>query len=166
MMGARLLVGSLAAAGLSASVGAEATDPYVALKVMDGHWVATASNGHTRAIDNHCARTGVFFECEQSVNGKAAALVVFLPQQSGRRGLAYRVQTLTAAGDRPGPWRDLLIDKDRWTYGEAVRSPGHGRAELTIDTYSGPDFMHVEVEAQGNRGTWTTVSSGDLTRAH
>jgi hypothetical protein len=29
---------------------------------------------------NHCAKTGVFFACEQVVDGKTADLVVFLPR--------------------------------------------------------------------------------------
>jgi hypothetical protein len=58
-----------------------ADDPYAPLKLYDGKWDSTTTIGPKEVIriENHCARTGLFFVCEQAVNGKTEALTVFLP---------------------------------------------------------------------------------------
>jgi hypothetical protein len=155
-------VGLLAFSAASAFA---AADPYEALKAMDGHWIATTVGGRTQTIDNHCARTGLFFVCEQAVGGKPAALVVFLPKSRGEIKLEFRTQTLTAAGDRAGPWRDLIIDGDHWTYADLEKRLGVKRRERTVITHSGPDFMRAEIQATKDGETWTMVSSETFNRA-
>jgi hypothetical protein len=144
---------------------AEEADPYAALKAIDGHWIATTSSGRTRTIENNCARTGLFFVCEQSVGGKPAALVVFLPKEHEERRQIVRTQTLTSAGDRPGPWRALVIDGDTWTYADLEKAREGRRREHTVVTFSGPDHMHAEVQASTDGERWSTVSGEDLNRA-
>ena len=147
------------------STPALAADPYDALKAMDGHWRVTSGSGRIEEVDNACSRTGLFFVCEQTVQGKPAALVVFRPKERGDREegkLAYRVQTLNAGGDRPGPWKDLVIDGSTWTISDAEH-PG-GRKTRTLITHSGPDYMHVEVQAEGKEETWAPVSSESFVR--
>ncbi len=136
-------------------------DPYAPLKLYDGTWNATTSNGKTTAIENHCARTGLFFACEQVVNGKPAALVVFLPRDRGAEGRVYLTQALTAAGDKPGAWRVLTIDGDHWVYSGAAKPRAKARRERTVNTFSGTDFIHFEVQSSTDGKTWTTTMSGD-----
>ncbi|MGH7024999.1 MAG: hypothetical protein ACREEB_15615 [Caulobacteraceae bacterium] len=140
-------------------------DPYEALKAMNGHWIVTGAHGHTETIDNNCARTGLFFVCEQAVGGKPAALVIFLPKGHEERKLTFRTQTLTSAGDRPGPWRDLTIDGDTWTYADADRPVGAVRKVRTVITHSGPDYMHAEVQATMKGDNWIVLSSENFNRA-
>ncbi|HEY7853099.1 MAG TPA: hypothetical protein VIB82_08990 [Caulobacteraceae bacterium] len=154
------LLATWAAPALAASV-----DPYDALKAMEGHWVATTSHGRIQTVENRCARTGLFFVCEQVVGGKPAALVVFLPKETGGRRLVFHTQTLTAAGDRPGPWRELTVEADRWTYSSLDKAHGKEGRVRTVDTFSGPDFMHVETQASTDGESWTTLRSEDLNRA-
>jgi hypothetical protein len=142
-----------------------ASDPYESLKAMDGHWLATTSAGRTQTIDNQCARTGLFFVCEQALGGKPTRLVVFLPKDSQGRKRVFHTQTLDSAGDRPGPWHELTIEGDRWTYADLERRRGVKRRERTLVTHSGPDFMHAEIQASTDGESWTTVSSEDLKRA-
>jgi len=160
MIRALLAALAISAAGIAA---AGETDPYEALKAMDGHWTVTAGSGRTREVDNSCARTGLFFACEQRVAGKPAALIVFLPRAHEERKLVFRTQTLTAAGDRPGPWRELTIDGDTWTYGDLEH--GEGRKQRTVVTFSGPDSMHAEVQIPIKDEDWRTISSESFTRA-
>src|SRR5260370_7188654 len=56
-------------------------DPYAPLRLYEGAWEVhvTMPAKKTDKIVNHCAKTGTFFSCEQEVNGKTTALVVFLP---------------------------------------------------------------------------------------
>ena len=143
-------------------------DPYDALKAMDGHWIATAAGGHSRRIDNTCAHTVRFFVCEQAVDGQPAALQVFLPREREEEGkLTFKTESLTSAGDPPGPWRELTIAGDTWTYLE----PAHGAApkRRTIVTHSGPDYMRAEIQVEtkgeGEDAVWRPVSVETFTRA-
>lgn len=139
-----------------------AADPYEALKAMDGHWTVTAGSGRVEKVDNACSRTGLFFVCEVTVEGKPAALVVFRPKDREESKLAYRVQTLTAGADRLAPWKDLVIDGTTWTYSDSEHQPG--RKTRTVITHSGPDYMHVQVEAEGKDDTWNPISSESFVR--
>lgn len=153
-----MIAAALAAAGLAAA------DPYQALKAMEGSWIATTAH-RTQTVDNRCARTGLFFVCEQAIGGKPAALVVFLPKQTGPRRQVFHTLTLTSAGDRPGAWRELVIETDRWTY-SSLEKPRRGERRVrTIDTFSGPDHMHVEVQASAEGEAWMPVASENLDRA-
>jgi hypothetical protein len=159
----RALLAGLAVSAATAALAAE-PDPYDALKAMDGHWTVTAASGRTREVDNSCARTGLFFACEQAVAGKPAALIVFLPRPPHEeRKLVFRTQTLTAAGDRPGPWRELTIDGDTWTYADLDHD--EGRRQRTVITHSGPDYMHAEVQTLVKDDDWRTISSETFKRA-
>src|SRR5579883_1760775 len=61
-------------------------DPYTPLRLYEGTWKATSqSEGGaptSKIIANECGRIGQFFGCQQTVDGKAGALILFLP--SGR----------------------------------------------------------------------------------
>ena len=143
---ARLIAGILVlfpAIALAAPI-----DAYAPLKRYEGKWIATSSGGKTTVIDNQCARTGLFFVCEQSVNGKAAALVVFLPGAHGGAGETWRTQALTAAGDRPGPWHVLTIVGDRWVYADAEAPRGRARRERT--PFSGASFSPDYISSRSN----------------
>ncbi len=140
---------------------AAADDPYAPLKLYEGAWSAVTSGGKSTAIENHCARTGLFFACEQVVNGKPAALVVFLPRDRRQEGQVYLTQALTAGGDKPGPWHVLTIDGDRWIYADAGRPRAKARRERTVNTFSGTDYIHFEIQRSTDGKTWTTMTSGD-----
>src|ERR1035441_8341899 len=58
-----------------------ATDPYAPLRLYDGKWDLLPASGDkpgaTVHIENRCAKVGEFFACNQIVNGKNMALVIF-----------------------------------------------------------------------------------------
>lgn len=156
-----MIAGALAAVAAPALA---ASDPYEALKAINGRWTVTRGQ-NSETIENTCARTGLFFVCEQAVRGKPAALVVFLPRETGGRKLVFHTQTLTAAGDKARPWHELTIDGDHWTYAD-IDKPRHGaRRERTINSFSGPDYIHFEVQSSTDGETWTTRAAGDEHRA-
>jgi len=160
---------AFAAAGALAPLGAasaQADDPYASLKRYDGDWTVISSDGKTTQLENHCARTGLFFACEQVLNGKSAALVVFLPAGKTAEGQTYRTQALTADAHTPGPWFHLAIDGDRWVYAAgAERDKNHPLHQRTLNQFSGPDRIHFEVQTSKDGKAWTTTLSGDEQRA-
>lgn len=137
-----------------------APDAYAPLNRYQGNWTLIAADGKTTAIENHCARTGLFFACEQVVNGAPAALVVFLPRGATAASLTYRTQALRADASRPGAWHDLTINGDDWTYGEDGPSP-RGR---TLNHFLGEDHIHFDVQTSSDGKTWTTTKSGEELR--
>jgi hypothetical protein len=88
-------------------------DPYAPLRLYEGSWEVhvTAPAKKTDKIVNHCAKTGTFFSCEQEVNGKTTALVVFLPTGKTTSGAQeYRMQALQPDASAPQDWSQLVID--------------------------------------------------------
>jgi hypothetical protein len=91
-----------------------ASDPYAPLRLYDGGWNLLPEKsdkpGDPVHIENHCAQVGEFFACNQFVNGKNMALVIFLPSHALENdGYAYRNQALRVEGDNSGAWSNLEI---------------------------------------------------------
>lgn len=147
-----------------------ANDPYAPLRLYDGKWdVTPAASGdkpaETMHIENHCAKAGEFFACNQVLNGKNAALVVFLPLHTLENGgYAYHNQALRAEGDGPGTWGDLEIAGDRWVYSNEETDKGKKTYWRITNVFSGPDKIHFEVQRSEDDKKWETTMSGDEVR--
>ena len=110
-----------------------ATSPLAAIAVYNGAW--TVNSPHTMAgpgkpdhLVNHCALTGSFYACEQVVNGKTMALILFV------------------AADQPGHF-----------YTQPILPDGHavGRGDLTIaHEAKGDHWTFTSKDAEANRTTW------------
>ena len=156
--------GSLAAAAFAGFLSAMAwaptglaasDDAYAPLKDYAGTWSVISSRGKTSKVVNACARTGLFFVCEQSIDGAPKALVVFLPQGGGR----YRTQTLGADGAEPGHWFSLRIKDSDWIYMPEGAEP----RERTLNHFIDADHIHFAVQKKSGED-WKTTLSGDETR--
>lgn len=132
---------------------------YAALTTYAGTWSVVRSRGKPAIVVNSCARTGLFFVCEQSLDGVAKALVVFLPRGPGDGGETYRTQTLGADGAEPGHWFSLRIKGADWTYTPEGAEPRERTLNHVIDV------DHIRFEVQKKVGAdWKTTLSGDETR--
>jgi len=117
-------------------------------------------------VQNYCAKSGEFFSCNQWVNGKSMALVVFLPLHAlDNGGYAYHNQALRADGDGPGAWGNLVIVGDRWLYSSEENDKGKKLYMQIINVFSGPDKIHFEVQHSDDGTKWETTTSGDEVRA-
>ncbi len=144
-----------------------ADDPYVPLKLYDGKWDSTTTIGEKEVvhIENHCARTGLFFVCEQMVNGKAEALTVFLPvAKMASGGEEYKINALSADASAPGDWNKLTIDADRWVYSWESTDGGKQVFWRNVNQFSGTDKIHFEIQRSDDGATWKTVKGGDEVR--
>ncbi len=147
-----VLLGVMAPAGAGFAASDEA---YSVLKFFAGTWTVASSKGKTSKVVNTCARTGLFFVCEQAIDGAAKSLVVFLPQGGGR----YRTQTLGADGAEPGHWFQLKINDPDWVYTPEGVEP----RERTLNHYIDADHIHFDVQKKSGED-WKTTLSGDETR--
>ena len=142
-------------------------DPYAPLKLYDGKWDATTTIGGEGVmhLENHCAQTGVFFVCEQSLEGKPGALVVFLPvNKLAGGGEEYRNTALRPDGSAPGPWNKVVIEGERWVYSWDEEDPGKKILWRNVNQFSGRDKIHFEVQKSEDGKTWKTVKGGDEKR--
>lgn len=146
-----------------------ANDPYTPVRLYDGNWELVPAGADKPAtpmrLENHCAKVGEFFACNQIVNGKNEALVVFLPTHALEKGgYAYRNQGLRTNGDSGGTWGDLEIVGDRWVYSNENNDKGKKTYHRTINVFSGSDKIHFEVQSSDDAVKWTTGMSGDEVR--
>jgi hypothetical protein len=147
-----------------------ASDPYAPLRQLDGKWdVATPSPDKAAApmhLENRCGRVGEFYACNQIVNGKNTALVIFLPSHAlGNGGYSYRNQALRTEGDNSGAWGHMEITGDRWVYPSESTENGKKTYWQTVNVFSGPDKIHFEIQRSDDGAKWTTTMSGDEARA-
>lgn len=147
-----------------------ATDPYVLLRLYDGKWNLVFANGQKPGeavhLENHCAKAGEFFACNQIVNGKNTALVIFLPLHPLENGgYAYRNQAVRVEGDAPSTWGNLEIVGDRLVYSSDSTDKGKKTYWRTTNVFSGHDKIHFEAQHSDDGANWTTDMSGDEARA-
>ena len=156
---------SMNARGAQSASGAD--DPYAALKLYDGKWLVMPTDGPKEGVhlENHCAKTGLFFACEQMVNGKTVALVIFQPTAKlPTGGEEYRSTTVTPESGPSGSWNGLTIEGDRWVYTWDDTESGKKTFYRNINTFSGPDKIHFEIQHSDDGKTWKKQKDGDETR--
>jgi hypothetical protein len=144
-----------------------AGDAYAPLQLYDGSWDAETSGAKESApmhISNHCTKTGVFFVCEQVINGKSEDLVVFLPTGASGATQHYRTMGLRVNADKPGDWGNLEISGERWIYSSEDTENGAKVYWRTVNVFSGKDKIHFEIQRSAEGKTWETKSSGDERR--
>lgn len=144
-------------------------DPYAPLKLYDGGWQVTLMGPEKKTdhLVNHCARTGTFFSCEQQLNGKTAALVIFLPTGQNAAG-AFEYRTIAALPDasRPDDWGHLAIAGNTWTY-SWTQKDGEKIVEMrNVNQFKDNDHIHFELQKKGDDGIWKTQLSGDEQRSN
>jgi hypothetical protein len=143
-------------------------DPYEPLKLYDGGWQVKVTLPEKKPdhLMNHCARTGTFFSCEQEVNGKTTALVIFLPiGKSDSGGLEYRTLVALPDAGKPGDWGRLVIDGNTWTYSWTEKNGEKIVAARNVNHFKDNDHIHFELQRMEDGANWKTEMAGDEERA-
>ena len=157
---------SLIAAGVvlswAGAAMAAGLDPYAPLTLYNGAWTVTPARGASLRLDNHCARAQMFYSCEQVVNGRSQAMVVYLPTGVSGADLTYRTAAVAADGRAPGDWTTLTIRGSDWIY---MPRPKAGQAATRVlNHFTGADHIHFDIQSSADGKTWTTTSQGEEQR--
>jgi hypothetical protein len=142
-------------------------DPYAPLRLYEGAWEVhvTTPAKKTDKIVNHCAKTGTLFSCEQEVNGKTTALVVFLPAGKTTSGAQeYRMQALQPDASAPQDWSQLVIDGDTWLYSWDSKEAGKTTHWRNTNHFTGKDQIHFELQSSEDGRPWKTQLAGEEKR--
>lgn len=135
-------------------------DPYAPLRLYDGTWNSTGQRGGKPTHDhivNICRQLGLYFACEQTVNGKVGSLVIYVP--AGIPG-QYHLQAVLPQGFATGR-SDLTIDGDLWIYSSKGEENGRSSYYRTTNRFHGPGRIHYELQQSPDGQHWTTTGSGD-----
>lgn len=141
-------------------------DPYTPLRLYDGSWTITVhdqASGKTTtdALVNSCSLVGRYFTCQQTVNGKISALVVFIPAADPGH---YYTQNVLPEGWATGRG-ELTISGDHWVYSSRDEEGGKTTWYRTTNDFKGTDRIHFESAQSADGKTWTTTRSGDEVHA-
>ncbi len=140
-------------------------DPvYAPLWLYQGIWQISpqnlAANAKPDELKNECALVGKYFVCQQTVNGQAGALLIFIPaKQAGR----YYTQNVMPTGRASGRG-DLEISGDRWIYSSTWDQGGKTTYYRTTNVFTGKNHIHFEQAESGNGSEWSVKNSGDEVR--
>ncbi len=138
-----------------------APDPYAPLQLYDGAWTVTmrdAGKTSTDSLVNDCHLFGRYFACQQTVNGKVGALVVYVPGES--RG-QYFIQNVLPDDSAVGRG-ELTVEGTRYTY--SSHNTDSTQWWRTTNEFSGRDRIHFEQATSADGKTWTTTGTGDEVR--
>ena len=138
-----------------------ADDPYASLRLYDGTWESRGADPQkVDRLTDRCADVGNYFVCQQTVNGKTAALLVFVP--AGDAGHFY-VQNILPYGHASGRG-ELRIDGDRWTFSSSREESGKKTFYRTVNVFTGTDRIHSDSAVSTDGEHWTVTRTGELIR--
>lgn len=160
-----LLLSLMSAAALAASP----ADGLDAIAVYAGSWqiqmhhldtpYSKAGIEHTR-LHNQCWRGQAFYACEQVVDGKPAALVVFL---RGKGSGHYVTHAIPADGGHANDGT-LEIQGDRWTFPWQFDDHGKTIHARVVNVFDGHDAIDFRQEYSADGVHWTAMATGRETR--
>ena len=139
----------------------ETESAYAPLWLYKGTWEVKPAGGKVDKLLNECNLIGKYFGCQQTVNGRLSALVIFIPaDKSGH----YFTQAVLPEGWAVGRG-ELEIDGDHWTYHSKQTENGKTMYYRTTNLFSGKDNIHFEISESSDGEHWTVTKSGDEVRA-
>ena len=146
---------------LSATAALQAADAYTPLWLYSGSWRVTHKDQPADKLTNQCALVGHFFTCEQTVNGIAGNLLIFVPVPN--KPGQYYTQNVRPEG-RASARGDLEIQGDRWVYTSTWDQGGSTVYYRTTNVFTGKTKIQFEQAESSDRKNWTVKNSGEEIR--
>ena len=143
-----------------------ASAAFTPIKLYEGTWTVVsahtmAGEGKPDTIVNHCTEGTAFYTCEQVVNGKSLALIVFTATDDPTK---FHSQPVLPNGQAAGRG-DLTILGDHWTFlGNGKNDAGKETFYRTENFFTGRDKIHFEQYESGDGKTWVKKNEGDEVR--
>jgi hypothetical protein len=161
----RILVATLLSTFVLVSVTAQNPgndSVYKPLRLYNGSWTITMRDESgakpiTNVLVNTCSLVGRFFVCQQTVNGKVDALVIFAPSDSAGH---YFTQSVMPDGSATGRG-ELVIDGSHWVFSSKEDDNGKSTFYRTTNDFTGADRIHFESAQSADGKSWTTTRTGD-----
>jgi len=141
-----------------------ATDALKKLEIYGGDWTVRADHpwsgapkGSSDRLLSRCQRFSAYFACEQTVNLKPQALIVYTAAEAPNR-----LHTRTIAPDgRAGGRGDLVLEGNRWTYLDKPPTGLKGPWSRTENAILDKDHIRfVEYESSNEGKTWVQTNAG------
>jgi len=144
---------------LGAACAAADDSAYEPLKLYHGKWQAVMADAAAKPDElvDECGRIGKYFTCQQTVNGKIGALLIFVPAETAGH---YFTNSVTSEGWANGRG-ELEITGDRWLYSSKSQDGKHHR---TLNQFTGRDKIHFEISESSDGENWKVLRSGDEVR--
>lgn len=139
---------------------------FAPLTVYEGTWTIVsahtmAGEGRPDTLVNHCSEGTAFYSCEQVVNGKSMALIVFTATEDATK---FHSQPVLTSGQAAGRG-DLTIVGDHWTFlGGGKDGSGKETFYRTENFFTGRDKIHFEQYESSDNKTWVKKNEGDEVR--
>jgi hypothetical protein len=139
-------------------------DPFSDLTIYDGDWTVHATHpwsgapaGTAEHLQSRCRRFTLYFACEQTVNGKVQALIVYTAGETLGR---FNTRTIAPNG-LAGGRGDLTIDARRWTYLDKPPASLTGPWSRVENVIVGRDHIRFEEFQSADEGrTWVQTNGG------
>ncbi|MBV9765557.1 MAG: hypothetical protein JOZ48_11995 [Acidobacteriaceae bacterium] len=147
----------LALAGHTSRAADTSDATYAPLWLYNGAWQVTQDGKSPEQLKNECALVGMYFACQQIVNGKPSELLIFVPANKPGH---YYTQSVMPEG-RAGGRGDLEISGDHWTYTSTWDEGGKTTYYRTTNVFTGKTRIHFEQAESSNNKDWKVTSSGD-----
>lgn len=114
----------------------------------------------TTLLHNDCWRAHRFYACEQVVDGKPVALVVFLPAAAPDR---YITDAIPADGGHPNSGT-LVVAGDRWVFPWQFQDHGRTVHARVVNVFHGRDRIDYRQEYSLDQVHWTPMAAGEEVR--
>jgi hypothetical protein len=139
-------------------------DPFAPLAIYSGTWTIHAEHpwsgaapGTTDHLVSHCQRFTLYFACEQTVNSKPQALLVYTASDTPGKLHSRLINPDGLAGGRG----DLTLDGNHWTYLDKPPAPLKGNWSRTENFILDHDHIRFEEYESPDEGkTWTKTNAG------
>jgi hypothetical protein len=139
---------------------------FAPIRVYEGTWTVIsahtmAGEGRPDTVVNHCNEETAFYTCEQVVNGKSIALIVFTATDDPTK---FHTQPVLTNGQAAG-LADLTIVGDHWTFlSTGTNDSGRQVFYRTENIFTGRDKIHFEQYESGDKKSWVKKNEGDEVR--
>jgi len=146
---------------MSAAAALQAADAYTPLWLYSGSWRVTHKDQPPDKLTNQCSLVGRFFTCEQTVNGVAGNLLIFIPvpDKPGH----YYTQNVRPEG-RATSRGDLEIHGEHWVYTSTWDQGGSTVYYRTTNVFTGKNKIQYEQAESTDNKNWTVKNTGEEIR--